>query len=224
MASHSKIKIMIKKLIFLNLIILILLSCKKDKVEIPAVIPPMGASETFDFFKVGNKWVYQEFQIYQDGEPTHILTDTAYYIGKDEAEDSVLYMKRHFSTGLEGIQTEKVENGIYYNLRHAHYLPRGFVKPNISYQGIFTTDVDSLLITVLNTDTIYQEFGMNIKCYTIKYFPIRDNYRNNNWVESYFLINNKIGVVSHTQIGHNIVIPNDILLVSKNLMNYSFVK
>jgi len=216
---------MIKKLILLNLIVFTLFSCKKDKEEAPHIIPPIESSETFEFFKVGNRWEYFRFQIYQDGDTTHQAVDTTYFSSDVEGEENELYLHFHRSTSADYVEfIQKVENGVYSQYDHLAYLPRGIEYPDLSFQKVIPNAGDTLLVTIINTDTIYQDFDLNIKCYTIKYFPIRENYKKNNWVEQYFLVNNKIGLVSQTMLGHNLVEEGDKLVVTRNLMKYRFVK
>lgn len=169
---------MIKNLVLLHLIILILFSCKKDEKEAPQITPLIESSETFEFFKVGNRWEYFKFQIYQDGDTTHQTTDTTYFTGEVEGEENTLYLHFHRSTSQNGsIYIQKVEDGVYSHYDSPTFEPRGFENPDLNYHKVFPTAGDSLLVTIFNTDTIYKDFGLNIKCYTIKYFPIRDNYK-----------------------------------------------
>ena len=102
-------------------------------------------------------------------------------------------------------------------------MPLGIEYPYLSFQQIIPNAGDTSLVTIINRDTVYQDFGLNIKCYTFKYFPIRENYKKNNWVEQYFLANNRIGLVSQTMIGHNLVDEADKLVFTRNLMKYRMV-
>ena len=214
-----------KNLVLLSLIFLILFSCTKDKEEAPQIIHPIESSETFEFFKIGNRWEYHKFQIYQDGDTTHQTVDTTYFSSEVEGEENTLYLHFHRSTSTNySTRIQKVEDGVYSQYDHPTFEPLGFENTDLNYHNIIPTAGDSLLVTIINTDTIYKGFGMNIKCYTIKYFPIRENYKKNNWVEQYFLANNKIGLISQTMIGHNIVVEGDIAIVTRNLMKYSFVE
>ena len=216
---------MIKNLVLLNLIVLTLFSCKKDKEEAPQITPPIESSETFEFFKVGNRWEYFKFQIYQDGDTTHQTTDTTYFTGEVEGEENTLYLHYHRSTSTNySTFIQKVEDGVFSQYDKQVFLPRGIENPDLTYQEIIPNIGDTLIVTIINTDTTYQDFDLNIKCYTIHYFPIRENYKKNNWVEQYFLVNNKIGLISHTMVGHNIVVEGDKLVVTRNLMKYRFVE
>ena len=89
---------MLKNLVLLILIALTFFSCKKDKQEAPQTIPPIESSETFEFFKIGNRWEHFKFQIYQDGDTTHQTTDTTYFTGEVEGEENTLYLHYHRST------------------------------------------------------------------------------------------------------------------------------
>lgn len=210
-----------KKILLFYLIVFLITSCKKDKSETPETPTPIESSETFEFFKIGNRWEYFIFQIYQDGDTTHQAVDTTYFSGKVEGTENELYLHFHRSTfSFYGEFIQRVENGIYSQYDHLAYMTRGIEYPDLSYQQLIPNDGDTLLVTIINTDTIYNDFGLNIKCYTIKHFPIRDNYKKNNWAERYFLVNNKIGMVSETMIGHNIVEEGDKLVVTRNLMKY----
>jgi len=216
---------MIKNLVLLHLIVLTLFSCKKDKEETPQIILPIESSTTFEFFKIGNRWEYFKFQIYQDGDTTHQTVDTTYFTGEVDGEENTFYLHFHRSTSTNySTFIQKVKDGVFSQYDNPTFEPRGFENPDLNYYDVIPTAGDSLIVTVINTDTIYKDFGLNIKCYTIHYFPIRENYKKNNWVEQYFLVNNKIGLISQTMIGHNIVVEGDVLIVTRNLMKYRFVK
>lgn len=78
-ASNFKAFIMKKNYLLLGFIAILLFSCKKDKSDTPETPTPIESSDTFEFFKIGNRWEYFRFQIYQDGDTTHQAVDTTYF-------------------------------------------------------------------------------------------------------------------------------------------------
>ena len=94
------------------------------------MISPIGSSDTFEFFKVGNRWEYFSFQIYQDGDTTHQSTDTTYFTDEVEDEENALYMHTYRSTSANFTTSiRKIEEGIYYCRDDSYLFTTRIYKP-----------------------------------------------------------------------------------------------
>jgi len=137
-----------KKTLFLSAVIMTFLiySCKKDKNSEPFA----ATYPNFSQLKVGNYWIYQQFEIDANGIETPKNTFDSCYVEKDTIINSKTYLKiikpTPFSTNQMDISFQKDS---------LHYIVNSLGEILFSHQD-FSSIFESIFLTAGPNDTVCQ--------------------------------------------------------------------
>lgn len=141
-----------QKTLFLSaaLMTIFIYSCKKDKDKEPATTTPTTTYLNFSQLKIGNYWVYQEFDIDTNGNATPQNTFDSCYVEKDTLINTKTYLKI-----VKPMPYFPNQKEISFQKDSLHYIVNSTGKILFSYQD-FSTVFESSYFMAEPNDTVCQ--------------------------------------------------------------------
>jgi len=141
-----------KKIVFVCLAVLSIVSCKKENVQDVPVVTPAHVYKNYSNLKVGNYWIYERFNLDVDGNYSSLNQFDSLYVEKDTLINGVTYAK-YITTNILGPDYDPL-----YLRDSLHYTVDASGTIYFSTENF--TDILSQYYSIASGDTLFYRHGM----------------------------------------------------------------